>query len=299
VDTQRATVGQDTGTVASDKAQVQTAQINLAYTRVTSPISGRVGLRQVDPGNYVTSGDANGIVVLTQLQPISVLFSVPEDNISDIMKQYRAGVPLTVEATARNDSTHLADGHLSTTDNEIDTTTGTLKLRAEFDNTDFALFPGQFVNVELVVTTLKNQMVVPAAAVRRGAPNGVESAFVYLVNPNNTVTVRPVVLGVVDGDTQAVASGIDVNDVVVTDGGDRLRDGATVELPDATAELVAKARAQAQLQNKNRPRFGGKFRGKGRPGFPGGGFPPGGYPGGGYPGGGYPGGGRPPGGGGP
>ncbi len=243
VDTQRATVGQDTGTVASDKAQVQTAEINLAYTRVVSPVSGRVGLRQVDPGNYVTSGDANGIVVLTQLQPISVLFSVPEDNISAIMQQYRAGVPLTVEATARNDQTHLADGHLSTTDNEIDTTTGTLKLRAEFDNTDFALFPGQFVNVELVVTTLKNQLVVPAAAVRRGAPNGVESAFVYLVNPNNTVTVRPVVLGVVDGETQAVVSGIDLNDVVVTDGGDRLRDGATVELPDATAELVAKARA--------------------------------------------------------
>lgn len=296
VDTQRATVGQDMGTVASDKAQVQTAEINLAYTRVIAPITGRVGLRQVDPGNYVTPGDANGIVVLTQLQPISVLFTVPEDNISSIMKQYRAGVPLTVEATARNDQTHLADGHLATTDNEIDTTTGTLKLRAEFDNADFALFPGQFVNVELVVTTLKDQVIVPAAAVRRGAPNGVESAFVYLVNPNNTVTVRPVVLGVVDGDTQAVVSGIDVNDVVVTDGGDRLRDGATVELPDATAALVAKARAQAQAQNKNRPRFGGKFRGKGRPGFPGGGFPPGGgYPGGGYPGGG----GRPPGGGGP
>ncbi len=181
-----------------------------------------------------------------------MLFTVPEDNISAIMQQYRAGTPLTVQATARNDTTPLAEGHLATTDNEIDTTTGTLKLRAEFDNNDFALFPGQFVNVELVVTTLTNQMVVPAAAVRRGAPNGVESAFVYLVNPNNTVTVRPVVLGVVDGETQAVVSGIDVNDVVVTDGGDRLRDGATVELPDATAALVAKARAQAQLQNKNR-----------------------------------------------
>ena len=288
VDTQRATVGQDMGTVASDRAQVKTAELNLAYTQIGSPIDGRVGLRQVDAGNYVTPGDANGVVVVTQLHPISVLFTVPEDNVPSIMSQIKGGSTLTVEATGRSDATHLADGHLSTTDNLIDTTTGTLKLRAEFDNSDAILFPGQFVNVSLVVTTLKDQIVMPSAAVRRGAPNGVQSAFVYLVNANNTVSVRPVVLGVVDGETQAVKSGVAANDVVVTDGGDRLREGAQVELPDATAAEVAKARAQAQTEKKNqtgKPRRPGGFRG-GRNGG-GGGF--GGPPGGGRPGGGGPG----------
>jgi multidrug efflux system membrane fusion protein len=292
VDTQRATLGQDMGTVASDRAQVQTAELNLAYTRIAAPLDGRVGLRQVDPGNYVTPGDANGVVVITQLHPISVLFTVPEDNVPSIMEQIKSGSSLPVEATGRSDATHLADGSLSTTDNLIDTTTGTLKLRAQFDNSDAVLFPGQFVNVSLVVTTLKDQIVMPAAAVRRGAPNGVQSAYVYLVNPNNTVSVRPIVLGVVDGETQAVKSGVEVNDVVVTDGGDRLRDGAQVELPDATAAEVAKARAQAQAEHKNQA---GKFPAarRRRNGQGGGGFgPPGG---GGF---GPPGGGRPPGGGG-
>ncbi len=283
VDTQRATVGQDTANVASDNAQVKTAELNLAYTQIRAPIDGRVGLRQLDPGNYVTPGDANGIVVVTQLQPISVLFTVPEDNIPEIMRQIKAGASLAVEASGRTDQEHLADGTLSTTDNVIDTTTGTLKLRASFENKDLLLFPGQFVNVSLVVTTLKDQLVIPAAAVRRGAPDGVQSAFVYLVNPNNTVSVRPVVLGVVDGDNQAVRSGLDLNDVVVTDGGDRLREGAQVELPDATAAEVAAARAQAQAQRKTQPRFpfGKKRKGGGFNG------PPGGY-GGGRPGGGGP-----------
>jgi membrane fusion protein, multidrug efflux system len=283
VDTQRATVGQDTGTVASDTAQVKTAELNLAYTQIASPLDGKVGLRQVDPGNYVTPGDANGIVVVTQLQPISVLFTVPEDNIPEIMRQLKAGATLAVEASGRANQEHLADGKLATTDNLIDTTTGTLKLRATFDNPDLLLFPGQFVNVSLVVTTLKDQTVIPAAAVRRGAPDGVQSAFVYLVNANNTVSVRPVVLGVVDGENQAVRSGLDLNDVVVTDGGDRLREGAQVQLPDATAAEVAKARAQAQAERKNQPHF--PFGKKRKGGFNG---PPGGYGGGG---------GRPPGGG--
>ncbi|MEJ0008096.1 MAG: efflux RND transporter periplasmic adaptor subunit [Steroidobacteraceae bacterium] len=294
VDTQRATLGQDAGAVASDKAQIKTAELNLAYTQIHAPIDGRVGLRQVDAGNYVTPGDSSGVVVITQLHPISVLFTVPEDNVPSIMTQIKAGATLAVEATGRSDAVHIADGHLATTDNLIDTTTGTLKLRAEFDNSDGALFPGQFVNVSLLVATLKNQMVMPAAAVRRGAPNGVQSAFVYLVNSNNTVSVRPVVLGVVDGETQAVTSGVDVNDVVVTDGGDRLREGAQVELPDATAAEVAKARAMAQAERKNAPKFpNGRFRrrnGQGGPGGPGG---PGGFGGGGPPGGGRPGGGRP------
>jgi multidrug efflux system membrane fusion protein len=288
VDTQRATVGQDEGTVASDKAAVQTAQLNLAYTQITAPVDGRIGLRQVDPGNYVTPGDTNGIVVVTQLHPISVLFTVPEDNVPNLMRQVKAGSTLSVEALTRDLKEHLADGSLSNTDNMIDQTTGTLKLRAQFDNSDGALFPGQFVNVSLVLTTLKDQLVVPAAAVRRGAPDGVQAAFVYVVNANNTVSVRPVVLGVVDGETQAVKSGVDVNEVVVTDGGDRLRDGASVQLPDATAAEVAKARAQAQAEHKNEPKSpNGRRRRNGQGGF--------GAPGGGPPGGG--GGGRPPGGG--
>jgi multidrug efflux system membrane fusion protein len=291
VDTQRATVGQDEGTVASDKAAVQTAQLNLAYTQITAPVDGRIGLRQVDPGNYVTPGDTNGIVVVTQLHPISVLFTVPEDNVPSLMRQVKAGATLPVEASSRANVEHLADGTLSNTDNVIDVTTGTLKLRAQFDNSDGALFPGQFVNVSLVVTTLKDQLIVPAAAVRRGAPDGVQAAFVYVVNANNTVSVRPVVLGVVDGETQAVKSGVDVSEVVVTDGGDRLRDGAAVQLPDATAAEVAKARAQAQAEHKNEAKFpNGRRRrfGQGGQGGQGGYGPPGGGP---------PGGGRPPGGG--
>jgi membrane fusion protein, multidrug efflux system len=289
VDTQRATVGQDEGTVASDKAAVQTAELNLAYTHITAPVDGRIGLRQVDPGNYVTPGDTNGIVVVTQLHPISVLFVVPEDNVPNLMRQVKAGAALPVEALTRDMKEHLADGALSNTDNVIDQTTGTLKLRAQFDNSDGALFPGQFVNVSLLMTTLKDQLVVPAAAVRRGAPDGVQAAFVYVVNANNTVSVRPVVLGVVDGETQAIKSGVEVDDVVVTDGGDRLRDGAAVQLPDATAAEVAKARAQAQAEHKNesklpngrRRRFGqGGQGGYGPPGGgpPGGGRPPGGGP---------------------
>jgi multidrug efflux system membrane fusion protein len=288
VDTQRATVGQDEGTVASDKAAVQTAQLNLAYTQITAPVDGRIGLRQVDAGNYVTPGDTNGIVVVTQLHPISVLFTVPEDNVPTLMRQVKAGANLPVEASSRANVEHLADGTLSNTDNVIDVTTGTLKLRAQFDNSDGALFPGQFVNVSLVVTTLKDQLVVPAAAVRRGAPDGVQAAFVYVVNSNHTVSVRPVVLGVVDGETQAVKSGVEVNEVVVTDGGDRLRDGAAVQLPDATAAEVAKARAQAQAEHKNDSKFPNGRRRKIGQGGQGGYGPPGGGP---------PGGGRPPGGG--
>jgi membrane fusion protein, multidrug efflux system len=279
VDTQRATVGQNEGTVASDKAAVQTAQLNLAYTQITAPVDGRIGLRQVDPGNYVTPGDTNGIVVVTQLHPISVLFTVPEDNVPNLMREVKAGAALPVEALTRDLKEHLADGSLSNTDNVIDVTTGTLKLRAQFDNSDGALFPGQFVNVSLVMTTLKDQLIVPSAAVRRGAPDGVQAAFVYVVNANNTVSVRPVVLGVVDGETQAVKSGVEVDDVVVTDGGDRLRDGAQVQLPDATAAEVAKARAQAQSEHKNESKLpNGRRRRNGQGGPPGGGRPPGGGP---------------------
>jgi multidrug efflux system membrane fusion protein len=233
LDTQRALVDQYIGTIESDEGQVKTAEVNLIYTRIVSPVTGRVGIRQVDQGNYVTPGDTNGIVVINQLQPISVLFSIPEDNVSLLMRKVRAGAPLKVEAYDRADSVKLADGTLSTVDNEIDTATGTVKLRALFANADGALFPNQFVNISLLEDLLPGQLIMPNSAIRRGAPDGVVSTFVYLVKADRTVTVRPVTLGVIDGERVAVTAGVAAGDVVVTEGGDRLRDGATVQLPAA------------------------------------------------------------------
>jgi multidrug efflux system membrane fusion protein len=208
--------------------------VNLIYTRIVSPISGRVGLRQVDQGNYVTPGDANGIVLINQVQPITVIFPVPEDNVPAIAKQLRDGDAMTTEAYDRANSAKLADGKLLTLDNSIDTTTGTVKLRALFENADGALFPNQFVNIQLLQELLQHQIVIPNAAVRRGAPNGVVTTFVYVVKPDRTVAVRPVTLGVVDGERAAIASGLAAGELVVTEGGDRLREGAQVILPQAT-----------------------------------------------------------------
>lgn len=231
--TQRALVQQYEGTVEGDRAQVNSAALNLKYTRIVSPISGRVGLRQVDIGNYVTASDANGIVVVTQLQPISALFSIPEDNVNAILRKLQAGATLDVEAFDRVGNVKLADGKLVAADNEIDPATGTFKLRALFANADGQLVANQFVNIRLFVDDLRNQIVIPNAAVRRGAPDGVASTFAYRVNADNTVAVRPVVLGAVDGERVAVTSGVAPGDVVVTEGGDRLRDGAKILLPDA------------------------------------------------------------------
>jgi multidrug efflux system membrane fusion protein len=247
LDTQRALVDQYMGTIESDEGQVKTAQVNLTYTRIVSPVTGRVGIRQVDQGNYVTPGDANGIVVINQLEPISVLFFIPEDNVSSLMKKVHEGAVLKVEAYDRANAVKLAEGQLSTVDNEIDPTTGTVKLRAMFANTDGALFPNQFVNISLLLDLLQNQLIMPNSAVRRGAPNGVVSTFVYLVNADRTVSVRPVTLGVVDGERVAVASGVAAGDVVVTEGGDRLRDGATVVLPGAAGGSPAAGRPAATL----------------------------------------------------
>ena len=233
LDTQRALVDQLKGTIESDEGQLKTAQVNLIYTHIISPVTGRVGLRQVDPGNYVTPGDTNGIVVINQLQPITVIFPIPEDNVPALMPRLQAGIPLGVEAYDRTNSAKLADGKLLTVDNQIDVTTGTVKLRALFDNADSALFPNQFVNVQLLQELLQNQIIMPNSAVRRGAPNGVVSTFVYVVNADHKVAVRPVTLGVVDGERVAVAKGLNAGEMVVTEGGDRLRDGAEVLLPSA------------------------------------------------------------------
>jgi membrane fusion protein, multidrug efflux system len=260
LDTQRALVDQYTGTLEFDQAAVKTAQINLQYTHIGSPVTGRVGLRQVDQGNYVTPGDTNGIVVVTELQPISAIFAVPEDNVNTLMKQMQAGVTLTAEAYDRGNSSKIATGTVRTVDNQIDTTTGTIKLRAVFDNKDGLLFANQFVNIQLVVNALHGQTVMPGAAVHRGAPDGVVSTFVYLVNTaESTVTVRPVTLGVIDGERVAVTKGLEPGDVVVTEGGDRLRDGATVLLPADTPKHPQTAAPQhkhgaggGQGQRRNR-----------------------------------------------
>jgi multidrug efflux system membrane fusion protein len=228
LDTQRALVDQYIGTIESDEGQVNTAKVNLVYTHIIAPVTGRVGLRQVDQGNYVTPADPNGIVLINQLQPITVIFPIPEDNVTAVMKRLHDGAAMTVEALDRTNSTKIADGKLLTVDNSIDVTTGTVKLRAEFANTDNSLFPNQF-----------DQDIMPNSAVRRGAPNGVASTFVYVVNADRTVAVRPVTLGVVDGERVAVTSGLKVGEVVVTEGGDRLRDGAEVLLPAATPAPAA------------------------------------------------------------
>jgi multidrug efflux system membrane fusion protein len=233
LDTQVALVEQYQGTVVGDEAAIATARLNLQYAHIVSPVSGRVGLRQVDAGNYVTPGDTNGLVVVTQLQPITVIFPVPEDNASLIIKRLREGVNLTVTAFDRTNINKLADGKLLTVDNQIDPTTGTIKLRAEFDNKDGALFANQFVNVQLLLDMLHNQTIIPNAAVHHGTPNGVSTAFVYLVQPDNTVAVRPVTVGTADGEHVAVVAGLKAGDVVVTEGGDRLRQGARIIPPDA------------------------------------------------------------------
>jgi multidrug efflux system membrane fusion protein len=235
LDTQRALVHQYEGTIESDEGQLKTAEVNLVYTHIVSPITGRVGLRQVDQGNYVTPGDANGIVVINQIQPITVIFPVPEDNVPALNRRVREGATFKVEAYDRTNSAKLAEGKLLTLDNAIDTTTGTVKLRALFDNPDSSLFPNQFVNIQLLQETLQHQLIIPNAAIRRGAPNGVVSTFVYIVKPDRTVGVQPVTLGIVDGERVAITQGLAAGAVVVTEGGDRLREGAQVLLPQETA----------------------------------------------------------------
>jgi membrane fusion protein, multidrug efflux system len=262
LDTQRALVEQYEGTIETDQAQVKTAQVNLAYTHITSPIAGRIGLRQVDEGNYVTPGDTNGIAVVTELTPITAIFAIPEDNVGAIMQRLRDGAEMQVEAYDRSNANKLAVGKLLTVDNQIDVTTGTVKLRAQFDNKDGQLFPNQFVNIQLLQDTLHDQTVMPTAAVHRGAPNGVNSTFVYRIKEDSTAAVVPVKLGIADGETVGVVSGLSVGDVVVTEGGDRLRDGAPVELP-ANTPIHAPPKQAATGRRRN----GGFRRGSGANSF--------------------------------
>ena len=226
VDVQEAQVRQYEGVVKADQALVDSAQLQLSFTKVTAPLAGRLGLRQVDVGNMVRSSDAAGLVVITQTQPINVLFTIPSDNLSPVVSRLRAGESLTVEAFERDGKAKLATGHLQTVDNQIDTATGTVKLKAEFANADDRLFPNQFVNVRLRVETRKEALLIPLAALQRGT----KGSFVYVVGPESAVSVRPVVPGPASGDVVAIEQGLSAGEQVVTDGLDKLREGAKVEV---------------------------------------------------------------------
>jgi multidrug efflux system membrane fusion protein len=223
LDDQTQTVKQYEGSVKNDQGTVASATTNLDYATIRAPIDGRVGLRLVDPGNIVTSGSTTPLVVITQLQPITVIFSVAEDYLPQIQKQMRAGHKMSVDALDRDQLTKLASGSLLTLDNQIDTSTGTVKLKAVFENGDVALFPNQFVNAKLLVDTQQNATLVPSAAIQRNAQN----AFVYLIKPDNTATIQAVTVGTTDGNTSAV-QGIQPGDVIALTGFDKLQDGAKV-----------------------------------------------------------------------
>lgn len=224
VDTQKALVDQLEGTVRNDQAQIDAAKLNITYSRITAPFSGRVGLRQVDPGNIVHAADTNPMLILTQLQPIAVIFTLPEDVLPTVADRMRKGT-LEVDAFSRDDQTKLATGKLLTIDNQIDPTTGTAKLKAVFDNHEGKLWPNQFVNADLLLETRKNATVLPTAAILRG-PQG---TFVYVVNSDKTVEDRPVTVSLTQGNTTVVASGVNPGDTVVTDGQDKLQKGSRIE----------------------------------------------------------------------
>ena len=255
VDTQEALVRQYQGMAQADQAAVDSARLQLSYSRVTAPVAGRVGLRQIDPGNIVHASDASGIVVVTQMQPITVLFTLPEDKVSDVMRRLGSGETIPVEAWDRSQRTRLASGRLVTVDNQIDTSTGTVKLRAEFANDDLKLFPNQFVNVRMQLESVGDQTLVPSAAIQRGAPG----AYVYVVGSDHSVAVRPVTLGPARGEVTAIASGLAAGDLVVVDGSDKLRNGMKVDL------VARDDTGSSPRKHDRRDKHGERIRGKAVP----------------------------------
>jgi len=229
LDTQVALVAQDEGTVKVDESQVNNAKLQLIYAHVTAPISGQIGLRLEDAGNIVNSSDTTGLAVITKLQPITVVFAIPEDNLPQVLSKYQAGVKLVAEAFNREETKKIATGYLLAIDSQIDQTTGTVKLKAVFDNKDYALFPNQFVNIHLLVDVDKGAVIVPVAAIQQG-PQG---SFVFVVKSDNTVTVREVTPGATQEDNIAISDGLSVGDVVVVEGADKLKEGSKVILSSA------------------------------------------------------------------
>jgi multidrug efflux system membrane fusion protein len=226
LDTQEALVRQDEGAIKVDQGQIDNAKLQLVYCRITAPISGRVGLRLMDPGNMVHASDANGLIVITQIDPIAVIFAIPEDNLPQVQQQMRGGRQLPAEAYDRDLKHKLATGSLMTIDNQIDQTTGTVKFKAVFPNRDGALFPNQFVNARLLVDTIRNAVLVPNAAIQRSP----QSAFVYVVKSDDTVEARNVQIQGSEGDETSISQGLSAGETVVTDGVDKLQPGAKVAL---------------------------------------------------------------------
>ncbi len=224
--TQKALVRQLEGTIKFDQGQVDNAKLQLVYARITAPVGGRIGLRLVDPGNIIHATDTTGMAVITQIEPITVIFTIPEDNLPAVLDKLRAGARMPVDAYNREQTKKLSTGYLLTMDNQVDPTSGTVRLRAEFANKDHELFPNQFVNARLLVDTVRNTTVIPTAAIQR-SPQG---TFVYLVKPDQTVTVRPVRQGPTEGDNTSVEEGLSPGDLVVVEGAERLREGTEVEL---------------------------------------------------------------------
>ena len=230
--TQQATVHQEEGVVKLDQGLIESAKVNLAYCKIAAPVTGRIGLRLVDPGNIVHASDANGLVVITQMDPISAIFTISEDQLQVVLAKTAAGQKLEVDAYARDNKTKLAQGSLTTLDNQIDPTTGTLKLRATFDNAKGTLFPNQFVNARLLVQEKHGVTLVPNAAVQRNS----NATYVYVVKADSTVTVRPITIGTTEGDDAEVTSGLMPGEVVVMTGVDKLQEGTKVnaQIPSAT-----------------------------------------------------------------
>jgi membrane fusion protein, multidrug efflux system len=225
LDTQASVVAQNEAVIKVDDAQIDNAKLQLTYCKITAPISGRIGLRLVDPGNMVHAADTTGLVVITQIQPISVLFTIPEDSLNTVAQKLRTGVRLSAEAYDRTGQTKLMAGQLLTMDNQIDPNTGTNRLKAVFDNKSAALFPNQFVNIRLLVDTQKNKVLIPAVAIQRG-PKG---TFVYVVRPDQTVEVRPITVGAMEGAEASIDKGVAAEEQVVVDGVDKLQAGAKIQ----------------------------------------------------------------------
>jgi multidrug efflux system membrane fusion protein len=259
VDTQAALVRQYQGTIEADRGALDNAKLQLSYTRIRAPVTGRTGLRQVDAGNMVKQADTNGIVVITQIDPIDVVFSIAEDKLAAVRKRTQGGHAMPVDAFDRDGKVKLASGRLLTVDNQIDPTTGTVKVKAEFANADAALFPQQFVNVRMLVDTLKGATIVPTAAIQRGSVG----AFVYRVNDDNTVSVKPVKLGPAEGESTVVESGVSPGERVVVDGLDKLKDGAQIEPIDRSAQAQSppaprSAKGEGQRRKTGEARGGGE-----------------------------------------
>ncbi len=258
LDTQAALVGQFDGAITSDQSQIDNAKLQLTYSRITAPISGRIGLRLVDAGNIVHASDTNGLLVITQLQPISVIFSLPQDQLPVVNGKLRSGAQLVVDAYDRDDTAKIASGKLQTIDNQIDPTTGTYKLKSIFANTDNVLFPNQFVNVHLLVDTKHNLVIVPTAAIQRG-PQG---TYVYAAGPDNTAKIRVVTIAQTTGDSVGLSAGLNSGDVVVIDGQDKLQDGTKISPSPAGGSNGAGRGAASPSPAQGAPQSGRPSKGQ-------------------------------------